>query len=79
MKTIKIKGYKVTIQIKDTGSNYNTFVSVFAPKDKTPLCGTSQKNELDCLKWARIKIDEDLNTDMGECENFTEAENMFNL
>lgn len=61
MKTIKIKGYKVALTIRE-GSNYNHFVSIFAPGDKTPLCGTSRKNEADCIEWAKIKIDQDLNT-----------------
>lgn len=80
MKTIKIKGYKVTITKKETGSNYNHAVKVFAANSKMPICGTFLKNETECKEWAKLKIDEDLNNDMGEMGNFMEAENcLFNV
>lgn len=56
MKTIKYKGYTITIQVKKTNSNYNHFVNISEPKAKLPFLGTAAKTEIEAIAWAKNKV-----------------------
>ena len=59
MKTIKINGYKVTIEDKTGNGSHNKWVKVFKGKDKLPTAGTVFQDETKLsviLYWAEQMI-----------------------
>lgn len=60
-RTIQLnRDFIAKVKFKDTGDNYNQFVSVFKIGEKMPIAGTAFKdidNDDDIKNWANYKIE----------------------